>query len=85
MGDAVHAMPLTAANGATTALNDARILASQLNKVAGSTEACSLMRTYEDQMRNFAADSIERSMAGVRTVFIMRPFEELAEIEVYHH
>jgi 2-polyprenyl-6-methoxyphenol hydroxylase-like FAD-dependent oxidoreductase len=74
IGDAVHAMSPTAGAGAGTALRDVANLVTAL--VEGGINAQSVGK-YEEEMRIYAGEAIQRSTLGGKMMFGMRPFEEL--------
>jgi 2-polyprenyl-6-methoxyphenol hydroxylase-like FAD-dependent oxidoreductase len=74
IGDAAHAMSPTAGAGAGTALRDAAVLAKFL--VDGGINAQSVGK-YEEEMRVYAGEAIQRSTFGGKMMFGMRAFEDL--------
>ncbi|KAI9727228.1 MAG: hypothetical protein M1834_008488 [Cirrosporium novae-zelandiae] len=77
VGDAAHAMPPTGGRGANTALRDVAVLAKRLEE--GLT--VEKIAEYEQEMRVYAGEAIEISAAGGKSLFGMRPFEELRQVE----
>lgn len=82
VGDAVHPMAPTAAYGATTALNDAGVLAKALERVETAAEIRSAIKVYENKMRVYSNDALVRSSMGGKVVFGMRPFDELPDVSI---
>lgn len=81
IGDCQHPMPPTAALGATIGLADAATVLRQLLKPENAGNPAAAFRAYEDEMRVYAAASLEKSLVGGRAVFGMRPFEQLPDID----
>jgi 2-polyprenyl-6-methoxyphenol hydroxylase-like FAD-dependent oxidoreductase len=77
VGDAVHAMSPTAAAGAATALRDAATLTQLFVESGISIES---IGKYEEQMRVYAGEAIQRSLFGGKMMFGMKPFEQLDTI-----
>ncbi|PVH77085.1 FAD/NAD(P)-binding domain-containing protein [Cadophora sp. DSE1049] len=78
IGDSVHAMAPTAAVGAVTALRSAAGLARCLGE--GFTEGMleeGRLETWEEEMRGFAGEAVERSWFGGKLIFGMKGWEEL--------
>jgi len=76
----------TAALGATTALRDAYHLARQLERLGANPDAVNIegaLRSYEREMKVYAAQALEFSAAGGKAVFGFRGFENIPEIEIY--
>jgi len=81
IGDCGHPMPPTAALGATVGLADAATVLRQLLRSEHASNPAAAFRAYEDEMKVYAAASLEKSLVGGRAVFGMRPFDELPDIE----
>jgi 2-polyprenyl-6-methoxyphenol hydroxylase-like FAD-dependent oxidoreductase len=79
IGDAIHAMSPTAGVGAVTALRDAATLAKLLSEEGMEVRS---LRKYEDLMRQYAGEAIGHSARGGKLLFGMRPFEELALLQL---
>ena len=67
LGDAVHAMPPAAGNGANMAFRDASLLHRNLADAArGSTLLLQAIGDYESDMRDYAFSTIRTSMTNER-------------------
>ena len=64
LGDAVHSMPPTGGVGANTALRDAETLVGVLK-----TSGIEGVGEYEDQMRQYAAEAVTRSLGAIQKTF----------------
>ncbi|KAG5755036.1 hypothetical protein H9Q72_003714 [Fusarium xylarioides] len=82
LGDAAHAMSPTAALGATTAIHDAAKIMDAIEKGGLNPKA---LRCYENQMRVYAKESLEKSLMGGRAMFGMRAFQDLPKVRVQSH
>ncbi|KZV85810.1 hypothetical protein EXIGLDRAFT_725499, partial [Exidia glandulosa HHB12029] len=81
IGDAAHAMPPTGGLGVTTALRDAVALGTALAEHGVSQHA---LGVYEAQMREYAAEAIEKSVQGGKKFVNMRGMEDMKPIQVGH-
>lgn len=80
IGDAQHPMPPTAALGATTSLADVGVLIKQIATNTRHDAHSTAFRQYEQEMKEYAAIALQKSLVGGRAVFGMKPFEQLPEI-----
>ncbi|CVL09179.1 uncharacterized protein FMAN_15442 [Fusarium mangiferae] len=79
LGDAAHVMSPTAALGATTAIRDAAVIMDAIEQHGLNSKA---LRSYEDHMRAYAKESLEKSLVGGKAMFGMRVFEDLPKVRV---
>lgn len=77
IGDAQHAMPPTAALGANTSLRDVGVLMKHLHADQDTTRYPEAFRSYEEEMKGYAAVALQKTLVGGRAVFGMKPFDEL--------
>ena len=80
-GDAIHAMAPTAAIGATTALQDSGLLTRMLDQY-GTENEVEALRKYESSMRKYANEAVNKTLAGGKAMFGMKPLTELPEIDL---
>lgn len=80
IGDAQHPMPPTAALGANTSLRDIGLLSRQLVATEDTDNFSVAFKLYEEQMQQYAAVALQKSLIGGRAVFGMKPFDELPAI-----
>jgi 2-polyprenyl-6-methoxyphenol hydroxylase-like FAD-dependent oxidoreductase len=78
IGDAIHAMSPTAAAGAATALRDAALLVELLTKNPIQAEA---IGEYEQRMRHYARDTIQKSGFGGKLVYGEWDFSTMKEVQ----
>lgn len=72
IGDAAHTMPPTAGSGCVTALRDAGVLVDMIEK-NGIKDG---VAAYEQSMKEYAAETIERSLQAAVKSFGYKPREE---------
>lgn len=77
VGDAAHVMSPSAAMGATTAVRDAAALAKAI--IEDGVNGDSIAK-YEEQMRGWAAEALNFSKIGGKSIFGMRDFEDLKPV-----
>jgi 2-polyprenyl-6-methoxyphenol hydroxylase-like FAD-dependent oxidoreductase len=78
VGDAAHAMSPTAGIGAATALRSTATLAKVIKEEGISAES---LRNYEDEMRSFAVPSIKGSFSWGKSLFGMKNFGDMVEVQ----
>jgi 2-polyprenyl-6-methoxyphenol hydroxylase-like FAD-dependent oxidoreductase len=67
LGDAVHGMPPTGGNGASTALRDAALLTRQLTRTArGELPLLDAIGKYEAEMREYGFEAVDLAMKTLR-------------------
>jgi 2-polyprenyl-6-methoxyphenol hydroxylase-like FAD-dependent oxidoreductase len=83
MGDAVHVMPPTGAHGGNTALRDAALLADELLRFArGERPLEQAIRTYQQEMMDYAFKEVERSTAMLRRSTVSNPVARFTLLRV---
>jgi len=80
VGDSQRPMPPTAALGSNTALKDVALLTKLLVTSPVAEDYSAGFRSYEEEMKSYAAVALQKSLIGGRAVFGMRPFDELPTI-----
>ena len=85
VGDSIHAMSPTAAFGATSALQDAGLLAQKLGQCKDNNNICVAVWKYEDEMREYTKGALEKSAMGGKVMFGMKSYDELPVIEAVIH
>lgn len=79
LGDAIHVMSPAGGVGAVTALRDAANLAGLLAEEGISAAS---IGKYEEMMRKYAHEGIERSYFGGKQMFGQRAFEECERVDL---
>jgi 2-polyprenyl-6-methoxyphenol hydroxylase-like FAD-dependent oxidoreductase len=83
MGDAVHAMPPTGAHGGNTALRDAALLASTLQRAAQTgTSLQKAVGEYQHGMMPYAFREVKSSVAVLSRTSMRNPLARLAMLRL---
>jgi 2-polyprenyl-6-methoxyphenol hydroxylase-like FAD-dependent oxidoreductase len=83
MGDAAHAMPPTGAHGGNTALRDAALLASTLQRATQTgTPLQKAVGEYQQQMMPYAFREVKSSVAMLRRTSMRNPLARMAMLRL---
>jgi 2-polyprenyl-6-methoxyphenol hydroxylase-like FAD-dependent oxidoreductase len=82
IGDSVHAMPTTAALGATTAVRDSAcfLAAMEKHRSGGDVDWKRARGDYEGSMREYAANALWKGLYGGKAMFKMKEFDCLVAV-----
>lgn len=82
LGDAAHTMAPTGAIGATTALRDAGLLLQKVIQHKSDNDIQTGVREYENEMRKYATEALQKTAMGGKLMFDMKPYADLPLIDV---
>jgi 2-polyprenyl-6-methoxyphenol hydroxylase-like FAD-dependent oxidoreductase len=83
MSDAVHAMPPTGAHGGNTALRDAALLASTLQRAAQTgTPLQKAVGEYQHGMSSYAFREVRSSVAMLRRTSMTNPLARVLMLQL---